>query len=89
MNLYLEHFSYIPRLEKLCKMYVCNRCGRKCSNNRDLTNHIDTCKLEQEDTFVKHPEVYEKKRNDIVELCDWFEVDCDYKCDYLIIFNFE
>src|SRR5207248_4582113 len=51
--------------------------------------HIDTCKLEQEDTFVKYPKIYEKKRNDIVELCDWFDVDCDYKYDYLVTWDLE
>ncbi len=70
-------------------MYVCNRCGKRCNNNRDLENHMNICTLEQDDTFVKHPEVYEKKRNDIVELCDWFDIDCDYKYDYLITFDFE
>ena len=89
LNLYLEHFSYIPSLEKLSKMYVCNRCGKRCNNNRDLENHMNICTLEQDDTFVKHPEVYEKKRNDVVELCDWFDIDCDYKYDYLITFDFE
>jgi len=29
------------------------------------------------------------KRKDIVELCDWFDVDCDYKYDYLITFDLE
>ena len=29
------------------------------------------------------------KRNDIVELCDWFDVDCDYKYDYIITFDLE
>ena len=70
-------------------MYICNRCGAHFQNNTKLERHIDTCNLEQMDTFVKYPEVYEKKRNDIVELCDWFEVECDYKYDYLITFDFE
>jgi len=70
-------------------MYVCNRCSAKFIENYKLERHIDTCELEQKDTFVKHPEIYEKKRNDIVELCDWFDVDCDYKYDYLITFDLE
>ena len=89
LNLYLDHFSYIPNLEKLAKMYICNRCSAKFDNNFNLERHIDTCKLEQEDTFVKYPQIYEKKRNVIVELCDWFDVDCDYKYDYLITFDLE
>jgi hypothetical protein len=89
LNLYLDHFSYIPSLEKLAKMYICNRCDAKFDNNFNLERHIDTCQLEQNDVFVKYPEIYEKKRNDIVELCDWFDVDCDYKHDYLITFDLE
>ena len=29
------------------------------------------------------------KRNDIVELGEWFNVDCDYRHDYLITFDLE
>jgi hypothetical protein len=61
LNLYLDHFSYIPSLEKLSKMYVCNRCSAKFVENYKLERHIDTCELEQKDTFVKYPEIYEKK----------------------------
>ena len=89
LNLYLDHFSYIPNLEKLAKMYVCNRCSAKFENNFNLERHTDTCKLEQEDTFVKYPQIYEMKRNVVVQLCDWFNVDCDYKYDYLVIFDLE
>ena len=32
-NLYLDHFSYIPNLDKLAKMYICNRCSSKFDNN--------------------------------------------------------
>src|SRR5271156_1668008 len=89
LNLYLDHFSYITNLEKLAKMYVCNRCGAKFDNNFNLERHINTCNLEQEDTFVTYPEIYEKKRNDIVELCDWFNISGSnlYKYDYLITFD--
>src|SRR6266516_3331374 len=89
LNLYIDHFSYIPDLEKLAKMYICNRCSAKFRDNFILERHVDTCKLEQEDTFVKYSKTYEKKTNDIVELCDWFDVDCDYKYDYLITFDLE
>jgi hypothetical protein len=90
LNLYLDHFSYVPNLDKLAKKYVCNRCSAKFDNNFNLARHIDTCSLEQQDTFVKYPQIYERKRNDIVELCDWFNVeDVDYKYDYLIAFDLE
>ena len=78
LNLYLDHFSYITSLEKLSKMYVCDKCSCKFRNNTNLTRHLDICELEQKDTFVKYPEIYEKKRNDIVEPSKWFNVDCDY-----------
>ena len=61
LNLYLDHFSYITNLQKLVKMYVCNRCSSKFRDNIDLTRHLDTCELEQNDVFVKYPEIYEKK----------------------------
>src|SRR5271166_5741326 len=70
-------------------MYICNRCSAKFDNNYNLERHIDCCKLEQEDKFVKYPQIYEKKKNDIVELCDWFDVDCDFKYDYLVTFDLE
>ena len=89
LNLYSDHFSYITSLEKLAKMYVCSRCSAKFAKNVLLERHVDTCKLEQEDTFVKYPQIYEKKRNDIVELSDWFKVDCDFKFDHLITFDLE
>src|SRR5579863_8535802 len=41
------------------------------------------------DAFVKYPEIYEKKRNDNVEISEWFNVDCDYKHNYLITFDLE
>src|SRR4029079_9142510 len=89
LNLYQEHFSYITNLEQLAKMYVCPRCSGKFQDNFHLQRHIDICNLEQQDKFVLYPEVYEKKRNEIVELSEWFDVECDYKHDYLITFDFE
>ena len=89
LNLYSNHFSYITDLKKLAKMYICNRCSSKHRNNGDLQRHIDTCKVEQKDKFVKYPQIYEKPRNIIAELCDWFEVELDFKYDYLITWDFE
>ena len=94
LNLYqrvdCNHFSCIPDLEKLAKMYVCNRCSAKFCKNYLLLRHIDTCKLEQKDKFEKYSRVYEPKRNIIVQLSDWFDVkDLDFKHDYLITYDFE
>ena len=90
LNLYLNHFSYITNLQKLTNLYLCNRCSRKFRDNYDLRRHMDTCTLTQKDSFVKYPQIYEKKRNDIVELCDWFDLsDLSFSYDYLITFDFE
>jgi hypothetical protein len=89
INLYLGHFSFIPSLSRLAKMYICNRCGAKSRDNNNLMKHIDLCTLKQQDTFEKSPKVYEKKRNEIVELCDWFDVNCDFRFDYLITYDLE
>ena len=49
---------------------------------------MNTCNTEPMDAFVKYLEIYEKKRNDLVELYDLFNVeDVDYKYDYLITFD--
>ncbi|HLX53642.1 MAG TPA: hypothetical protein VKR58_06860, partial [Aquella sp.] len=61
LNLYFDHFSYIGNLEKLAKMYVCNRCSSKFGDNFHLSRHMNTCNLEQQDAFVKYPEIYERK----------------------------
>jgi uncharacterized C2H2 Zn-finger protein len=71
-------------------MYICNRCGAKFRDNTVLIRHIDSCTLEQYDTFEKYPKVYAKKRNEIVELCDWFdEDDSIFTHDYMITFDEE
>src|SRR5271157_3093401 len=90
LNLYLDHFSYITDIEKLTNLYLCNRCAKTFRDNYNLRDHLDTCTLEQKDSFVKYPQIYEKKRNDIVELCDWFDLpDVSFSYDYLITFDFE
>ena len=92
LNLYLDHFSYITNIEKLANLYLCNRCSKTFRDNYDLRRHMDMCTLTQKDSFVKYPQIYEKKRNDIVELCDWFELtesDLGFSYDYLVTFDFE
>jgi len=51
--------------------------------------HFDTCTLEQKDVFNKFPKLWEKSRNIIVELTDYYDVDVDFKYDYLITFDLE
>lgn len=50
---------------------------------------IDTCQLEQIDVFPKYPKLWNKKRNFIVELSDYYDVEVDLKYEYLIVFDFE
>jgi hypothetical protein len=89
LNLYLNHFSYITNFEKLAKAYLCKRCDAKFINNYDIQRHFDTCALEQKDEFNKFPKLWEKARNIIVELTDYYDVDADFKYDYLIAFDLE
>ena len=92
MNLYLDHFSYIKSLEKLAKMYLCHKCSSKFIDNANLQRHVDSCIMKQRDNFVDYPQIYETKRNVIVELCDWYGIPCDelfYRYDYMITFDLE
>jgi hypothetical protein len=89
LNLYLNHFSYITDFDKLAKAYLCTRCDAKFRNNYDIQRHFDTCVLEQKDEFNKFPKLWEKSRNIIVELADYYDVDVDFKYDYLIAFDLE
>ena len=89
LNLYLNHFSYITDFQKLAKVYICGKCDMKLRNNYDMQIHIDTCTIEQKDTFNKFPKLWEKSRNIIVELSDYYDVDIDFKYDYLITFDLE
>jgi hypothetical protein len=54
-----------------------------------MQEHFDTCTLEQTDVFNKFPKLWEKSRNIIVELSDYYDVDVDFKYDYLIAFDLE
>jgi len=89
LNLYLNHFSYITNLEKLAKLYLCKRCCMKFDNNYRMQEHFDHCKLEQSDAFNKFPKLWEKNRNIIVELSDYYDINIDFKYDYLITFDIE
>ena len=89
LNLYLDHFSYVKDLKKLAKLYSCARCSHKFKDNDHLLTHLETCTLEQKDTFNKFSKIWQKKRNVIVELADYFEVEQDFKYDYLITFDLE
>ncbi|UMM32809.1 hypothetical protein L5515_006485 [Caenorhabditis briggsae] len=89
LNLYFDHFSYITDLSKLSSIFMCQRCGSKFKDNFNLDRHHETCTLTQEDVFCKHPTLWKKDRNLIVELADTYGVDVDFKYDYMITFDME
>lgn len=89
LNLYMDHFSYITNKDKLIKMYMCHTCAKSFRDNVTLDRHQKICTKEQQDVFVKYPQIYEPKRNTIIELAEWFGVDVDFKYDYLIVYDLE
>ncbi|ULT87159.1 hypothetical protein L3Y34_006741 [Caenorhabditis briggsae] len=89
LNLYLNHFSYITDFSKLSSIFLCQRCGKKFGDNANLDRHYETCALTQEDVFCKYPSLWKKDRNLIVELADTYDVDVDFKYDYMITFDME
>ncbi|UMM20086.1 hypothetical protein L5515_015446 [Caenorhabditis briggsae] len=89
LNLYLNHFSYITDLSKLFSIFMCQRCGSKFRDNFNLDRHRETCTLTQEDTFDKYPTLWKKDRNLIVELADIYDVEVDFKYDFMITFDME
>jgi hypothetical protein len=89
LNLYLNHFSYITDFQKLAKVYLCTKCDTKCRNNYEMLLHLETCTIKQEDKFLNRPKLWEKSRNIIVELSEYYGADVDFKYDYLITFDLE
>ena len=89
LNLYMDHFSYITNKDKLIKKYMCHTCAKNFKDNKHLDRHQKICSKEQKDVFVKYPQIYEPKRNTIIELAEWFGVNIDFKYDYLIVYDLE
>ncbi|CAP29846.1 Protein CBG10425 [Caenorhabditis briggsae] len=86
-------FDYVNELDryenKLSSIFLCQRCGKKFGDNANLDRHYETCALTQEDVFCKYPSLWKKDRNLIVELADTYDVDVDFKYDYMITFDME
>ena len=89
MNLFEDHFSYVTDLTKLAKSYACDKCNQHFQNNRDLSRHTEICNINQVDVFNKYSKIWQCKRNLIIELSDYFEVDVDFKYDYLVTYDCE
>ena len=89
--LYNNHFSYIKHLEKIDKTkYKCENCGKCWDTLQHLKTHIPTCQdFVKADKFPTYPQIYEPKRNTIIELNEIFNTNCDFKYKYVIVFDFE
>ena len=89
LNLYENHFSVVTDLFKLAKSYVCDKCGNRFEMQKHLDQHSIRCNIEQNDTFNKRSDIWQCNRNIIVELSDYFEIEQDFKYDYLITYDLE
>ena len=89
LNLYENHLSFVTDLFKLAKSYVCEKCGYRFRNNTDLDRHSETCKIEHTDSFNAKSDIWQCKRNIIVELSEYFNVEVDFKYEYLMAFDLE
>jgi hypothetical protein len=85
------HYSYIKDIQNIqkCK-HSCKTCGNTFKDSLDLKRHIPTCEdFKQSDKFVKFSQVYEPKRNLIIELNEIFNTDYDFKFEPVIVYDFE
>jgi len=70
LNLYQNHFSYITNFKKLGKIFTCSKCGYKASYPSRINMH--TCIKETVDYFEKYSTLWEKSRNTVVKLNDYY-----------------
>ena len=56
---------------------------------KHFDQHSVTCNIEQNDSFDRTSSIWQCKRNIIVELADYFEIEQDFKYDYLITYDLE
>jgi len=90
INLYEYHFSYKTDIDKLAKLYICNNCAAKFRDNKNLTQHNNTCKFSTILTFDYKDKIWIKPRNIIIKICDYYNVpNIDFKYDYLVTFDRE
>lgn len=89
LNLHENHLSYVTDLFKLVKAYVCGKCGYRFEMPKHLEQHESKCNVQQNDSFNNKPEIWQCKRNTIVEIADYFDVDIDFKHDYLVTYDLE
>ncbi len=89
LNLYKKHLSVVTDLTKLAKCYVCKTCGYGFEDNANLDRHSKICQTVTIDKFSSKSDIWNCKRNIIVELSEYFEVSVDFKYDYLITYDLE
>jgi len=87
LNLYQNHFSYITNCKKLSKIFTCSKCGYKASYPSRINMHV--CIKETVDYFEKYNILWEKSKNTVVELNDYYEFDVDFKYDYIATYDLE
>ena len=87
LNLYDNHLSVVTDLLKLASSYICSNCGYRFPDNAHLDRHSKTCKIEHTDSFNAKSDIWQCRRNIIVELSEYFDVEVDFKYEYLMAFD--
>lgn len=88
--LYKNHFCYISNLDALSHVYKCCKCGYAFDELKLLKRHTKFCQDNVKcDEFPSFPEVYEPKRNLIIELNEKYGTSCNFRSEYFIVYDFE
>ena len=89
INLYKNHFSYITCILKLMCQYVCEKCNYRFRDNSDLDRHYAICTSNTTDIFNTESEIWIKPENVIDEISQHFELNIDFKYDYIVTYDLE
>ena len=90
LNIYNNHLSYISKINALQGKHACPKCGYSADKKAYLDRHA--CSTDTKDYFVdRNKSIWQVKRNEIIELCDYYEVEDEdlYKYDYLVTYDLE
>jgi len=91
-NLCNNHFSYITNINKLAKLYKCDKCGSTFRDNNNFKIHENSniCTSGTKNTFEFKDKILTKPRNNIIEICDYYDIsNLDFKYDYIATFDLE
>ena len=89
---YEDHALYITKLDTMMKCkFQCGTCGNSnFTCMYDLKKHIEICEnFTKKDEFPKTAEVYETKRNFIIELNEEYGTNVDFRFEPIIVYDFE